>query len=128
MTTEQPRYPDIEIYLKRIDSDAISRWLQQRFEQCSPLHQQGTSSHYRIAHGPHCISVLVVEKAQGIFTSLAFDSDQTPWPTDLDCAREAAVYFDCEVRCNASGWQEGDDPDEWLSISAEGEKLISWKG
>lgn len=128
MTTEHDRYPDIEIYLKAVDAEHILQWLQERLGRCETLKQNERITQAKLtAMSTTPAPVLIVTKAQGIFTSLLIESDQTPWPTDLDCAREAHTYFSTEIRCNAGGWNEGDEPDEWLSVSDLGEQTITWR-
>lgn len=132
MTTDT--HPDIEIYIKAASTNAVAGWLQQQFDEVETLQQQGKVSQYRVRWQGADIPVLVVEKAGGIYTSVYFESPQTPWQQDIDCARQAYDYFSentdittLEVRCVPGGWQEGDDPDAWLAINAEGEQAIQWK-
>ncbi|WP_246480667.1 hypothetical protein [Motiliproteus sediminis] len=123
----ETRHPDIEIYIFAAKASDVEAWLQQQFEQLEQSHQQGGRTDYRATTNGITIPVMVIEKAAGKFTSVWFDSAVTPWSRDLDCARAAAAAFHREVRCIASGWQEGDDPDEWWSITTAEEKIISWR-
>ncbi|HET8705525.1 MAG TPA: hypothetical protein VFM46_04400, partial [Pseudomonadales bacterium] len=56
-----------------------------------------------------------------------FDSATTPWQADKECALAAFSFFQKPVRCNPEFWQEGDDPDLWLEINADGEKSVIWQ-
>jgi len=128
MTANTDRHPDIEIYVAGISSAQACDWLQTQFSSVTVTSQRGIQTHISARMDQHRVPALVVEKAAGRFTSLWFDSAATPWITDLDCARAAQHYFHREVRCIVSGWQEGDDPDEWWSVSDAGEQLIRWQG
>lgn len=123
--------PDIEIYLAGARPDAILAWLQQRFPEstASALRPAGKRQwRVQVSHGSHAIPVLVIEEAAPGFTSVWFDSPQTPWPDDISCAREAFAHFRIEVRATPGSWQEGDDPDLWWHIDAAGEGPIHWPG
>ncbi|WP_242521653.1 hypothetical protein [Motiliproteus sp. SC1-56] len=127
MTTPE-RHPDIEIYIKAHPLVRIEQWLRARFDTVEPAGSTKQGVRFYLSWQGQRLPALVVEKAAGNFTSLWFDSDQTPWDRDIDCAREAAAEFECEVRCIASGWKEGDEPDEWWSITPSEEKTILWRG
>ncbi len=126
MTNTTEQHPDIEIYIKSPGVEPVETWLKQRFGTLTRTRQGKLSHHYTTTHEGQQIAILVQEKAAGAFTSLWFDSAATPWSQDIECAREALAFFNQEIRCIASGWQEGDDPDEWWSVGPEGEKLITW--
>ncbi|TDO06131.1 MULTISPECIES: hypothetical protein [Halomonas] len=120
-------FPDIEIYLAHCDITRLDAWLQQAIgaEPLCPAgkHKWRTLGHVAAGEVP----VLVVEKAADGFASLWLDSAETPWATDLACAREAAARLGCEVRCSLGGWQPGDDPDRFLQVKADGhEQPIDW--
>ncbi|MDR5867180.1 hypothetical protein [Halomonas koreensis] len=121
------RYPDIEIYLARVEPGAVDAWLGEALD-APPLAAAG--KHRWRTRGYHDgaeIPVLMVEKAADGFASLWFDSAETPWAADADCAREAAARLGCEVRCSLGGWQPGDDPDRFLQVKADGsEATIDW--
>lgn len=127
MTNSNPRHPDIEIYIKQSSTQQVQQWLSERFEQLQTLQQRAKTWQLEAKHKGQTIPITLIEKAIGNYTSIWFDSDQTPWPQDLDCAIEAQQYFQREVRCIASGWNEGDEPDEWWSLTDEGQHKILWK-
>ncbi|OMH39202.1 hypothetical protein BGP75_04985 [Motiliproteus sp. MSK22-1] len=126
-TSPQSNHPDIEIYLKSVPIEQIETWLKQRFDSIENLKQSRKVKHYLITHSDQQIPVMVVENASKAFSSILFESDASPWAQDIDCAREAYQYFSKETRCIASGWNDGDEPDEWIAIDSEGEKNIIWK-
>ena len=106
MMTTTERHPDIEIYLKGQPAERIEAWLQERLGPLRAGRRTRQGSHYQLEIDGQPVPVLVVEKAAGDFTSLWLNSDATPWLRDIDCAREANAYFQCEVRCIASGWRD----------------------
>lgn len=60
---------------------------------------------------------------------MLFESSQTPWATDLDCAQEVARALQVAVRCSVGGWQEvqGDaDADRWLEVKDGQVSEIRW--
>lgn len=127
---EQPaseRHPDIEIYLKAQPVPQVEAWLQDRFGPLTAVAKNKQGCRYRLEIDGRTVPVMVIEKAAGNFTSVWFDSDRTPWARDIDCAREAHRHFQCETRCVASGWTDGDEPDEWWSITEAGEGKILWR-
>ena len=126
MTNE--RHPDIEIYIKQQTVEQIVTWLQSRFADLTPTQKKGNTHHFKAQHEGHSIAVMLIYQAAKDFSSLWFDSSQTPWATDLDCARQAQQQLGTEIRCIASGWNEGDEPDEWWSVTNNGENKILWRG
>ncbi len=125
--TEQ-RHPDIEIYVKNRSVAEIEAWLQSRCDQLEKTHNQGTVHEYRLRFGAAQVPVLIHEKVVGkAWLSVWFKSDRTPWPKDLDCALEAARALDTQIRCIASAWQDGDDPDEWWKIEGGEQEKIQWR-
>lgn len=128
MSDESLRHPDIEIYIKNRSLDQILAWLAQRCEQLdSPRHSGGTHRLNALLGGVR-VPVLIHEKAVGkAWTSVWFRSDRTPWSRDLDCAEEAAAALGTQVRCIVSGWQDGDDPDEWWRVEQGVAEKITWR-
>ncbi|QJQ95023.1 MULTISPECIES: hypothetical protein [Halomonadaceae] len=121
------RYPDIEIYLASADIQALDAWLAERLD-ASPLTPAGKHQWRTVGHLEGIrIPVLVVEKAADSFASLWLDSNTTPWPRDVDCARDASTALGCEVRCSLGGWQPGDDPDRFWRVLPDGtEEAFTW--
>lgn len=122
--------PDIEIYLKDTGADAVLAWLATRFSDAPGRARPAGKRQWQleVGHGGARIPVLVIEEASPGFVSLWFDSTTTPWPDDIACAREVHAVFGKEVRATPGSWQEGDDPDLWWRINAEGEGLVQWPG
>lgn len=118
--------PDIEIYLKDSSHEQVHQWLCGLFQQCSDWQAKGRL--YRCM----CDDIPVVwyNRAVGSWHSLLFDSAQTPWATDLDCAQAAHLALGVEVRCAPGGWQEVHGEavaDDWLQVNAQGVSQIVWR-
>ncbi|WP_110666997.1 hypothetical protein [Salinicola halophilus] len=123
------RFPDIEIYLADVDTDAITAWLRETLGDEGLELSRGKRGiwHARASTTAASIGIMLVERAADRFASLWFDCDATPWPRDTDCAREAARSLGCETRCSLGGWQPGDDPDRFWQVLPDGtENAISW--
>ncbi len=119
---------DIEIYIKSVSPEAIKAWL----ENC-------TSSLAVKSSSPKCqaywatfagteqeFEIITLNKVESNFSSVWFNTSNTPWVDDRACALSALAHFQSSVRCVASGWQEGDAPDQWLNIDTQGETTIDW--
>jgi hypothetical protein len=119
---------DIEIYVKSASPDAIKIWLESctsslNVKSFSPKRQSYWAT---FSDTPQEFEILVLNKVAANFSSVWFNTTSTPWASDKACAQQAFVHFQSSVRCVVSGWQEGDAPDQWLSIDADGEHLIDW--
>lgn len=123
------RYPDIEIYLAHTPVSALDAWLGEALN-AAPLSPAGKGKWQTAGtcHG-HSVPVLLVENAADGFSSLWFDSDQTPWPTDQEAARHAASALNVKVRCSLGGWSPGDDPDRFWQVLPNGQEgPVHWPG
>lgn len=124
--SSETRHPDIEIYVKNRSPEEICDWLKSVFSSLELQHSQGTVHQYLTGCG---IPVLLHEKVNGkAWSSVWFDSSDTPWAKDLDCATLASQQMDTEIRCIAGGWNDGDDPDEWWKVSTDGNaEKMQWR-
>jgi len=126
MTTN--RHPDIEIYIKNRSLSDIIDWLRTRFDDVQEQPSGSAIHNFTVGYQGNTVSLMIHEKAVGkAWTSLWFRSDRTPWEKDLDCANEASQQLNTQVRCIATGWSEGDDPDEWWRIEAGAIEKIQWR-
>ena len=120
------RQPDIEIYLKDAELDAISAWLTAALGDCGEWQPRGQTFKTRAGGIP----VTWLPKAVGKWHSLYLESDATPWSDDLACARAAFAALGVQVRCAPGGWSEEEaleEADRWIKIDAEGEQEIIWR-
>ena len=121
-------FPDIEIYIKNIDLARIEEWLNLHFESVSG---KEISQHFllEVTYQQHATEVHYVHNAaRGQFSCLWFKHNQTPWPTDLDCAGSAADFLQTEVRCSDGSWQEPDQEQDqnWYSLKGGITTKIRW--
>lgn len=122
------RAPDIEIYLRHCDRGRLEDWLCQLLQDLRCSKHQPPVYHYQASYQGHEIPIMLIEGAAGkAFCSLWFNSEHSPWASDLDCARQAFQALECEIRCAPGPWQEGDAPDQWWCINQQGEQLIEWR-
>lgn len=123
-----PRHPDIEIYIKNRPLEAILDWLRERCDQVRPVNDVGGTHALEVQLDGEQVPVMIHERAVGkAWISIWFRSDRTPWAQDIDCAREVSAALDTQVRCIASGWNEGDDPDEWWKVEKGIASRIQWQ-
>lgn len=125
-----PNLPDIEIYVKAATVDELRGWIAQRFGAISDEPSRGAMQHFRVEREGIVIPVRIMPGAVGKqWTSVWLDSPDTPWADDLACARDCFAFLGKEVRCASGSWQEETeaDPDEFISVTAEGEKSIAWR-
>ncbi len=125
--TPNDRHPDIEIYVKQRSVEQITQWLESTFERLEATGKQGHTHRFTVTYNHVAIPVTVIDRAAKEFCSVWFDSAQTPWAQDLDCAQQAQQRLNTEIRCIVSGWQEGDEADEWWSVTDQGENKIQWQ-
>tara|TARA_R110002073_G_scaffold27872_11_gene89235 strand:- start:3150 stop:3518 length:369 start_codon:yes stop_codon:yes gene_type:complete len=116
------RFPDLEVYLKRVPTEDIVTWLESLFESVRVLSTDPSTKCLINETMPCTISENV---AKGGYTSLWFKTNQTPWATDHDCAQAAFDHFQCETRCSTGGW-EGEDDGGWLRITVDGTQTVNW--
>ncbi|WP_462382111.1 hypothetical protein [Pseudomonas sp. Marseille-QA0892] len=119
------RQPDIEIYLKDVERDAVSEWLAQALGPCSDWQAAGQT--FKCAAGS--LRVTFFPKAVGRWHSLYIEGAELPWETDLACARAASNALGVQIRCAPGGWEESEseENDRWIRVDKEGESEIVWK-
>ena len=126
--TDQVKQPDIEIYVKDISFNDIQTWLTNIFEPVTLPSFNGKPVSTNVGASPK-IPVMITPNAAGkAFTSIWFQSDQTPWKNDEECAISFLAVNDTEVRCSAYSWLEGEEEysEQWLCITRNEKRLIQW--
>lgn len=127
MTMTEPRHPDIEVYIKNCSLEQILEWLNTRCDSCTSRKSVGGTHAYDVTLNGVDIPVMIHERAVGkAWISIWFRSDATPWVKDLDCAEELSQTLKTQCRCIVSGWNEGDDPDEWWRVENGEQERIQW--
>lgn len=122
------RQPDIEIYLREDHVKDLLAWLPEAMGPIVLDEPKGNSRQGLIESQP-AVPLMIVRKAAGKWTSIWFDSEATPWATDIDCARAVHQALGHEVRCSVGSWNETDgeaDADRWLKVNADGESEFVW--
>lgn len=118
---------DVEIYLHKHTPVQIIEWITSTFGHPPETLSSATKGTVRLRiQNPNGTTIPVMLVQRGAWHSVWFDSNQTPWATDLDCARAAVAALGGIARCSDGGWQEGDDPDQFLEVSTEGVTTVIW--
>lgn len=121
------RFPDIEVYVKGIDTEALLAWLHATLH--ATLTPEGKGHWRGEGQGENgaTIPCMIMEKAADGFTSLSLDSDATPWPRDIDCARALHTSLGGEVRCSPGGWLPGEEPECYIRLINGEESTLIWQ-
>lgn len=120
------RFPDIEVYVKGVGTEALLSWLHETLQ--ATLSPAG-KGHWRgegRGESNAVIPCMIMEKAADGFTSLSLDSDATPWPRDIDCARALHAALGGEVRCSPGGWLPGEEPECYIRLKDGEESTLIW--
>ncbi|MGB7387979.1 MAG: hypothetical protein WA929_10335 [Pseudomonas neustonica] len=122
------RQPDIEIYLREDHVKDLLAWIP---EALGPLVLEEAKGNTRqgVIQSTPAIPLMIVRKAAGKWTSIWFDSAETPWASDTECAHAVHTALGHEVRCSIGSWNESEgviDPDRWLKVNADGESEFVW--
>ena len=127
--TAQPEQPDIEIYVKDSNFDEIQNWLSSIFAPILLPKFTGKPVNFHIGSEPK-IPVMITPNAAGkAFTSIWFQSNNTPWKSDEACAMSFLASNDtAEIRCSANSWKEEEEEysEQWLCITQNEKRLILW--
>ena len=120
--------PDIEIYIKDISIEMIEQWLCEIFGPVSLPKTNGKPINLKVGTEPELPLMITPNAAGKAFTSIWFQSDQTPWQSDETCAQAFLAFHDGEVRCSATSWQEEEDEssEQWLCMTRNEKRLIRW--
>ncbi len=106
----------------------IQSWLASHSSDATDPVTKGTIHEFTITFPEGPVEIMIHERVAGkAWGSLWFKSNNTPWEKDLDCAHAAAAEMSTQVRCIASGWSEGDDPDEYWKVENGQQEQIQWR-
>jgi len=118
---------DLEIYVDNSDVEAITAWLGNALPHFEVTRSSKKGCKFRCGQtGLVASGMVVLNAGRTGFTSVWIDSKDTPWADDVEMGRSAFSALNSEVRCVESAWSNGDDPDQWLQINAQGEHVIQW--
>jgi len=124
-----PHSKDIEIYIRSCPREKILAWISRVLGPLEKKHEDTDQTIYHCNHHGHIVPVVITDGiAAGPFTGVWFNSDETPWAHDVECAREIHLKTGCTVRCDPCGVYTQVDPysDVFLQISDMKEELIDW--
>lgn len=122
---------DLEIYIRDLQSGAVSEWLGSHLDHLE-LDDQNLEGRPVKGHGRYqgvAVGISLYPGAYGKrFTSMILEGDDLPWHTDLECARSAWRAMDLEIRCSPGDWKEGEPVEEekWWRVDSRGEHLVVW--
>lgn len=116
---------DVEVYaLLPGDADVLT-WVEQRLGPPTLVDKTEDIRIYHASYDGQRVALTITPRIEGgAFTSLFFSGGRLPWSQDAECARDVAGTYRVVVRCVPDG-PHGDD--EWLEVSAEGERLVAWE-
>lgn len=121
------RQPEIEVYLRDCPMERLVAWLRSIIGPLEDPVEAGAAVVYRSAIGPIVVTPSIDD---GPFVGVWFNTRCSPWATDVDCGRQAAIELGCTVRC-CPGQQFPEVPlwasDIFLEISAGVEQLVKWE-
>ncbi len=118
---------DIEIYVRDAPIPAIQAWVGSVFGPAQ-WQRRGSAICTRIPRGQGDLPIKLFPEAFRGFCCILFESADTPWTDDLECARDARQALGGEVRCTVGGWSEEDDPEDewWWRLDDRGEQKVRW--
>jgi len=129
------KQPDIEIYIKHLNAEDLHDWLVLHFDDLkqgnfsTERFQQGKACQIKARHKNNKIPIFITPGAAGkAYCSVWFQSADTPWSNDLECAEDCLKQIDTEIRCSAEGWQEEEalDSEQWWCLTRDGKKRVRW--
>jgi hypothetical protein len=105
--------------------DKLVEWLTNLFGNLEPSVEAGDFDVFQSKIGPIIVTSAIEDSE---FISVWFNTPNTPWPTDVECARKASIDLECVVRCDP-GQHFPDVPvesDIFLEIENKVESLVTW--
>ena len=127
MTDSLDQLDDLEIYLLSNELEQIKHWLTQRLPAVEFIGNSKRGFRFKFNYQQQVNQGQVHCNAGNTgFTSVWLRNKASPWENDVAMARDAFAFLQVTTRCIESAWSKGDDPDQWLEISEQGEHLIQW--
>jgi hypothetical protein len=119
------RQRDVEIYVRDCPPDRLFAWLEGVVGLLGPAEEAGSALVY-----PSRVGAVVVCPGieGGPFVGIWFNTPDSPWRTDVECARQAARELECTVRCDPGKQFAPVHPasDVFLEIGGGEERLVTW--
>jgi hypothetical protein len=116
---------NVEIYVLQPNDADVFQWVETRIGIPELANETDDIRIYHASFAGAQVALTITPRMEGgDFTSLFFSGPRLPWETDAECARDAARSQRAVVRCVPEGLHR---EDEWLEVSAEGERLVRWE-
>lgn len=120
---------DIEIYIREPVLKRVLGWIK---SELGPLKefpvdksQKGVRMFRATEHQPEIPIMIQTGIEGGPYVGVWFDSSQTPWDSDVACARAAFEAFGLPVQCDPG--PEHDNQDDFFRIDDQGERIVRLK-
>ena len=121
------RQPDIDIYVRDCPIERLITWLESVVGPLASAEDAGAATVYPSRIGPVIVTPGIED---GPFVGVWFNSPNSPWATDVDCARQVAWELGCVVRC-CPGEHFPEVPwwasDQFLEIVGGVEQIVTWE-
>ncbi len=116
--------PNVEIYIEDVEEVSLMEWISSVLEEVAEVQREDDMVILSGVYEKSVIPVIVQKNVEDLnLTGVWFNSEVTPWASDMDCAREAHRALRKTVQCDP-----GDDyphPDQFMEISENGERLLT---
>jgi len=127
------QHPDIEIYIKNRTAEQVLNWISSQAVSVEITKQSATTTELTLHFTQGILEAVLQQKVSGkAWSSLWFKINSTPWPTDLDCAKNASSGMDTQIRCIKESWSEENlddsEEDQWWVVENGDCELIKWQG
>jgi len=127
------RHPDLEIYIKNRSVEQVLDWISSQAERTETINSSPSSIQLTLTFPQGQLEAVLQQKVSGkAWSSLWLKTNNTPWITDLDCAKDAAKGMDTQIRCIKESWSEDSDAsieeEQWWRIENGECELINWQG
>ncbi|GAB3105895.1 hypothetical protein G8770_08430 [Aestuariicella hydrocarbonica] len=120
---------DIEIYIREPVLKRVLGWIKGVLGPLEELpvdkSQKGVRMYRAQEQQPPIPIVVQTGIEGGPYVGIWFDSDKTPWESDVECAREAFAAFGLPVQCDPG--PEYDNQDDFFRIDEAGEQIVRLK-
>lgn len=118
---------DLEVYIKGATIEACLQWLLAESPSLTVTRQNKRHCQFTLeSDNGTSAGMIYVNAGNTGFTSVWLKHRIKLWADDVSMGRAAHAALGLTVRCVESAWQQGDDPDQYLEIAADGEKLVTW--
>lgn len=117
---------DIEIYLREPVIKRVVGWLK---SELGELEEVSSSASYRrflaVDYTPAIPISININVEKTVFTAVWIDSSESPWGSDIECAKSAYAAFSIPVLCDPGSLS--DHMDDFYRIDDEGERVVRLK-